>query len=328
MKLPSYNTHGMLLSPELVKANMANAVPDWINPQRKGETRRDTRLQKINEDPDKYRHLGWQFDRDAEGNLTGYTALFVNKEDESEAHSIKCPYGVPGDLLYFKERHYRRGHWEKSKELTKKKKQPKWSFIPQKGHEVRFDHNMPPNSGTWIDPSGKKKWFERSSLFLPEIYARQWSLFEKIGIERLQNITEEAAINEGVERVAAIEHGGIKCYRDYVFHNIYLGENKPMPCMSSAVDSFATLIDYANKPGTWEKNPWVWVVKYRPLSFDGRPSEYTIRVAREELFEPISPNPEVIHCSFYMSHFVPSKVKPVPYNEDIRVIKNGKGGVS
>lgn len=278
MKLPPYKEHGLLLSPELVKANLANAVPDAINPQRKTETRRDTGLKKINENPDQYELYGVGIDdqdRDSfEFGLKELSAIST----EDDLIKVVCPYGVPGDLIYFKERHYAFGYWEQTTQRTKKGKGLKRVFLTSPHHPVRFDGNEPSDYGTGI-VLNEMNWYQRNSLFMPKSYARQWALIEGIEVQRLQDITDESAINEGVYQIQ-FKTSGHWWWKNYFYDD-------SIAC-TKARDSFMTLFKTVNDiPITDSPNPWVWVIKYRPLSFDGRPSEYTICVAREELFESL-----------------------------------------
>ena len=78
-----------------------------------------------------------------------------------------------------------------------------------------------------------------------------------IKLERLQNITEEDCLKEGIiEEDSFDEYNG--CFDDtpYYFYN---DEDMSDDTFSTAKKAFASLIDKINGKGIWNKNPWVWV---------------------------------------------------------------------
>jgi hypothetical protein len=75
----------------------------------------------------------------------------------------------------------------------------------------------------------------KNKLFMPEKYARYFIRILNVRVERLQEITEEDAISEGV-----------------FIHPVY-----PSPRME-----FASLWDKINQKNNWNTNPWVWVIEF------------------------------------------------------------------
>jgi hypothetical protein len=78
-----------------------------------------------------------------------------------------------------------------------------------------------------------------------------------VRVERLQEITEEDAIAEGVERMTD-ERGGWRCYGSCAAHA------KGHDRRTSATASYMSLWDSMNKKSgwVWDSNPWVWVVSF------------------------------------------------------------------
>lgn len=108
---------------------------------------------------------------------------------------------------------------------------------------INVDYN------TWSKYSQQKYYAWQSPLFLPEIFARDFIKVTDLGIDRLQNITEEDAKAEGAECV--IWHG------EYAFQY----ENQ-MP-IATYKAGFANLWDSINgKTYPWESNVWVWIYTY------------------------------------------------------------------
>jgi hypothetical protein len=78
-----------------------------------------------------------------------------------------------------------------------------------------------------------------------------------VRVERLQAITEEDARAEGVERAyrdVPAAMGNCVSWRDYSGRS---------PWLSSAWASYRSLWESLHGPGSWNANPWVWVVEFR-----------------------------------------------------------------
>ena len=84
-------------------------------------------------------------------------------------------------------------------------------------------------------------WYKRNSLFMPLADARSTRIITDVRIQRLQDISEEDAIAEGVRRFYM---GGYYGTRVKQLHG-------------TARRAFQDLINSINGPDTWESNPWV-----------------------------------------------------------------------
>ncbi|MRN43432.1 MULTISPECIES: hypothetical protein [unclassified Brucella] len=91
----------------------------------------------------------------------------------------------------------------------------------------------------------------RPSIHMPRWASRLTLIVTGVKIQRLQDISEEDAIAEGVER----DSDG---WRDYLMPHTQ--------CCTNATDSFHTLWDHINGPGAWAANPWVVAYSYRAIS--------------------------------------------------------------
>lgn len=102
------------------------------------------------------------------------------------------------------------------------------------------------------------KW--KPSLFMPKQACRIWLEVTNVRLERLQDISEEDAIAEGVERVP-LEPFVLR-YRDYTGLEDY---------WDNAKSSFHTLWIAINGATSWQENPWVWVYEFKqvemPINF-------------------------------------------------------------
>jgi len=155
-------------------------------------------------------------------------------------HPMRCPYGKPGDLLYVRETwsgEYWLSDTKPSDRLLMQNGRRLVSLIP----ETWYWADGSPSSGDWEKP--------RPGIHMPRWASRLTLEITDIRVERLQSISEEDAIAEGVLR----DTDG---WRDYI-----------MPCTqccATAYDSYKTLWTSINGPESWTANPWVWAVSSRP----------------------------------------------------------------
>ncbi len=175
-----------------------------------------------------------------------------------------CPYGQPGDRLWVREA---------------------WGYRCSSGtpvagqyhHTIQYRadderHTFGPMA---MDGVGLPKWRERDEgmsyeawdarmtaywrQWRPSIHMPRWAsriTLEVTGVrvERLQDISEEDAIAEGVDRFPG-------CRRDddaAAFNRIGPVDNDSFP-----IARYAVLWEQINGAGSWDANPWVWCVEFK-----------------------------------------------------------------
>lgn len=82
-----------------------------------------------------------------------------------------------------------------------------------------------------------------------------------IKVEKLQDISDEDCLKEGVElNPRALEYDGTKYY---IVRN--LGHWRAFGCtnFNTPCEAFSALIDKVSGKGTWESNPFVWVYEFK-----------------------------------------------------------------
>lgn len=157
---------------------------------------------------------------------------------DPEVHRA-CPYGQPGDRLWVKETHCA------TAEGVAYRASP---FHDTDAEQCRKAYGL--------------KW--TPSLLMPRIYSRILLEITAIRVERLQAISREDAISEGIEP-APWDH---RWFLDY------LDKRDPPGYVSVPQDSFRSLWQSINGIDSWDANPLVWVVEFRrvlPISVQSQP---------------------------------------------------------
>lgn len=148
----------------------------------------------------------------------------------------RCPFGIPGDRLWVRE-----------------------TFVLTQFDKPVYKADSTDKDGYFwssiaADPKGVK-W--RPSIFMPRWASRITLEITNVRVERLDEITDDDAIKEGVERVGKTRDGFSPLYKNYF-----------VDCPDrSAKYSFSTLWRKINgKKYPWESNPWVWVIEFKKIS--------------------------------------------------------------
>jgi hypothetical protein len=207
-------------------------------------TRRARGLKKINEWPNR-----WVFDKlveDAKGNLC---AKFYDSAG-SEHANIKCPYGKPGDILWVRE----------ASAVT-------YSTAPKMKRTVWYKADNPE-----IPANVKFKW--KPSIHMLRGSARIFLKITDIKVERVQDISEEDAVAEGLK---CLSKDGGTTYKYGIPDSDGLPgtDNTGWPwqeCDTSAKKAFQKLWHKINGEQSWTDNPWVWCVSFEVLSTTGKPT--------------------------------------------------------
>lgn len=152
-----------------------------------------------------------------------------------------CPYGQVNDRLWVRETFWHH-----------KECRPPFEHTGSNGccryEATEADHAKEP--GRWLT-----EWYVRMpSIFMPRWASRLTLEIVDIRIERLQEITEEAARAEGISDPHEI------CPRS-LFQ--VPGDSKPrFTTASTAFEDFWDSIN-AKRGFGWDKNPWVWVIEFK-----------------------------------------------------------------
>lgn len=182
----------------------------------KNQTRRTKGLENINKNPSIYKYNGV-----LANNSIKHVFARLWKNNHVETIHIDCPYGQIGDVLWVRESFVKEGN----------------SYLHRASHTL-FEEFI--------------KW--KPSIHMPKDGARIFLEITDIKAERLQDISNDDAINEGVEKVISIGTEGCM-YKDYV--------NDIPGVYYIAKVSFHSLWNKINGIKSWDANPWVWVIKLK-----------------------------------------------------------------
>jgi len=144
-------------------------------------------------------------------------------------HWRLCPYGQPGDRLWVRET------WRGVVEISPPGQPVEHGvarYVPDREHcrRVEYAATQAPDREPWRPSIHMPRW---ASRILLEIVA--------VRVERLQDITEGDAWAEGVDKAEVVS----------------------MPCADGATAAYSALWQRINGAGSWEANPWVWVVEFK-----------------------------------------------------------------
>lgn len=163
---------------------------------------------------------------------------------------VGCPYGTPGDLLLVKEAAWM---WcERRPNGITPTGRAKWHYVPLESAPIHYtaEHPQKPTINV-VSPDTGNQWGWRLKIgrFLPRYACRTTLKIVSVRLEHLQEIGFHDAVYEGLK----MDPSGR--YTIEGFSN-YKGSNDP-------VDVYQVLWESINGEGSWDENPWVWVINYK-----------------------------------------------------------------
>lgn len=174
----------------------------------------------------------------------------------------RCPYGTRGDHLWVRETFYCdnafypdgvgvSGLW---REVDGKR-----VAVPvEEQHAEMLAEDMyyrADGDPEFEGAEGPTPW--RPSIHMPRWVSRITLEITSVRVERLQDISEADAIDEGLEWNARLDPAGPSKWRVYTAEKT--GTNCP-------VSSYQSLWESINGAESWDANPWVWVVAFKRLA--------------------------------------------------------------
>lgn len=178
--------------------------------------------------------------------------LFEDGQWKGESGRIyKSPYGEVGDVLWVRET---------------------WTdpTPDQSGYPILYKADFPMTyHGTEADPTQTitlqaKDYKWKPSLFMPRDACRLFLKIKNIRVERLQDISEDDACDEGIEILDSpnCDAGDYNSYpRNYMISEKD-ADGFPYFKDGEYIKSFQSLWESINGEKSWEDNPFVWVIEF------------------------------------------------------------------
>lgn len=179
--------------------------------------------------------------------MTRRVAKLANFGTAGERQNVKCPYGQPGDRLWVRETFYAYGRWETL--FNQKKGREEWRFVDMTlecGFAYQYAADNPDITlakGRGVITPG---WHKRPAIHMPRRACRSVVEIVSVRVERLRDISETDARAEGVTLGGPIGHLPTYQAAPYAYH-------------------YAQLWESINGAGSWDANPWVWVIEFKRI---------------------------------------------------------------
>ena len=202
---------------------------------------------------------------------------------------FQCPYGQPGDRLWVRENFKIKNFLDADISNTENgyecNAEAEATVLYTDGTERRVV-GLVDNEGVKydIDEIAQAENFSKKKCWNPSIHMPRWAsriILEivSVRVERLQDITEEDAKAEGVSQLfdektkMSRPECNFDSWTNYLWHGNWgqcgMGNKKSDAWQyqysgyEKARDSFSSLWESINGPGSWEANPWVWVIEFK-----------------------------------------------------------------
>lgn len=179
--------------------------------------------------------------------------------DDRPCEQFKCPYGVPGGLLWVRET-WKTGMTGAGPQITYKATPDYFSIDawdgPDEGAGPSFNYDRCQNAdfSAWLGDvlSNDGPW--RPSIFMPRWANRLTLEITDVRVERLQDISESDAIAEGYPTSCWVPD----------FKQVRHLENLPENRIPARL-WYRVLWDQINGIGAWDENPFVWCISFRTI---------------------------------------------------------------
>lgn len=175
----------------------------------------------------------------------GWYVCLKEYPSEGARYIGPCPYGTPGDILWVREAfrlpaehdELSPSDYIKNRDLRSRAYDAKYVADGTERQEPHPDYPI-----EW----GRK----RPSIHMPRELCRLHLRVEDVSVERLQEISQEDAIAEGIEEISG--------YGWTAFDKRGYDDSPKL--------AFRYLWNDLHGEGAWEENPWIWAVDFETIN--------------------------------------------------------------
>lgn len=150
---------------------------------------------------------------------------------------FRCPYGQPGDRLWVRETFYHHG-------ACACYRADGWTDAPDVGYQVT-------PAPKWTPSIHMPRW---ASRILLEIFS--------VRVERLQAISDADSVAEGISCYPFRPDDGFPVCDGFTYRE----NDGKCGLWPKAAQAYRELWESINGPGSWDANPWVWVVEFKRVT--------------------------------------------------------------
>ncbi len=171
----------------------------------------------------------------------------------ADSENKLCPYGIPGDIIWVRETHFKNGD--------------EYIYLADGTCCEQFEQCE-------CSEVGKPKW--KPSIHMPKEAARLWLETTDIRVERLHDITDADIIAEGVQYpvnngAPVFKLGVENSAADFMPKGFMTKDATPITEHDLLFAHWAELWCSINGRESWDANPWLWVISFNVLSTTGKP---------------------------------------------------------
>lgn len=169
------------------------------------------------------------------------------------------PYGYDGDLLWVRET---------------------WKSVGFDSDQHKMNIMYKDGSTMWVKMPAEVKLHAQNtwkpSIHMHKAAARIWLKNAHVCIQRLQDISEEDILSEGVRILTnngrlVLELGSKNSAMDFLPNGCLAVGAEPLSEMQLLFAHWASLWSKINGRESWDANPWVWVIEFEVVSTTGYP---------------------------------------------------------
>lgn len=174
-----------------------------------------------------------------------------------------CPYGQPGDRLWVREA------W-----MPDPPRDGKWGYTEWAGCRIGQIAAVPDRfrkpefcnyRASWPHKEDNLRW--TPGIHMPRWASRITLEVTGVRVERLQDISEADSMAEGIERLPdPVIDGGWSGPNRFTLKGMGAGACTGLVSWNAptATELYQRLWTEINGPGSWDANPWVWVIDFQP----------------------------------------------------------------